>query len=120
MTLPLARPLDRAEAFFWFLDRCSSMNFAVMAEGSGPLEATRLEEALARAQAIHPALAVAIEADAAGRLAFAPRPGARPVLTREDAGEDWHAALARGLTQPFGLGEAPLLRAHWFERRGRR
>ena len=83
VTRPLARPLDRAEAFFWLLDRCSSMNFAVMAEGVGPLEAGRLESALGRAAQIHPALAVAIEADGDGRLAFVPRPGARASLARE-------------------------------------
>ncbi|NJD88633.1 MAG: hypothetical protein FIB05_11530 [Betaproteobacteria bacterium] len=114
MSRPLDRPLDRAEAFFWFLDRCSSMNFAILAEGSGPLEADRLEAALARAQERHPALAVAIDTDAAGRLAFVPRPGAAAAFTREAAGEDWHAALAARLAVPFGLGEAPLVRAHWF------
>ena len=116
MTHPLDRPLDRAEAFFWFLDRCSSMNFAVLAEGSGPLEAGRLAAALARAQRRHPALACAIGADAAGRLVFLPRPDAPVALTRESAGEDWHEALATRLAAPFALGEAPLVRAHWFER----
>jgi len=115
VTEPLDRPLDRAEAFFWFLDRCSSMNFAVLAEGSGPLQAGRLAEALARAQGRHPALACAISADAAGRLAFRPRPDAPVTLTRESAGADWHALLAARLAAPFALGEAPLLRAHWFE-----
>lgn len=119
MIRPLARPLDRAEAFFWLLDRCSSMNFAVMAEGAGPLEAGRLESALGRAAQIHPALAVAIEADGDGRLAFVPRPGARASLSRETA-DDWRAALAERLAQPFGPGDAPLLRAHWFERPGGR
>ena len=116
MTEPLDRPLDRAEAFFWFLDRCSSMNFAVLAEGSGPLQAGRLAEALARAPGRHPALACAISADAAGRLVFLPRPDAPVTLTRESAGEDWHEALATRLAAPFALGEAPLVRAHWFER----
>jgi len=50
------------------------MNFAVMAEGRGPLDAARLELSLARATQIHPALAVAIEAGGDGRLAFVPRP----------------------------------------------
>jgi hypothetical protein len=35
---------------------------------------------------------------------------------REAAGEDWHEALATRLAVPFALGEAPLVRAHWFER----
>ena len=112
----LARPLDRAESFFWFLDRCSSMNFAVLAEGTGPLEASGLAAALDRACRSHPALGVAIGADPAGRLAFVPRPDARAGFSREPGGDDWHATLAARLAQPFGLGEAPLLRVHWFER----
>ncbi len=115
MTRNLARPLDRAEAFFWLLDRCSSMNFAVLAEGAGALAVEDLEAALVRAQAIHPALAVSIETDPAGHLAFVPRPGARASVSREAAGAGWRDALARRLTQPFALGDAPLLRAHWFE-----
>ncbi len=120
MAQPLARPLDRAEAFFWLLDRCSSMNFAILAEGSGTLDPGRLEEALARAARIHPALAVAIEADSVGRLAFVPRPRSRAGFSREESGDDWHEALSARLAQPFDLGEAPLLRAHWFGRPGGR
>lgn len=120
MTRPLARPLDRAEAFFWFLDRCSSMNFAVLAEGTGRLDAGSLEAALARATRVHPALAVSIEADAAGALSFVPRPGAPVTLTREDAGDDWRAALAARLAVPFEPGTAPLLRAHWYQGPGDR
>ncbi|MBL0144187.1 MAG: hypothetical protein IPP91_19290 [Betaproteobacteria bacterium] len=116
MTRPPSRRLDRAEAFFWFLDRCSSMNFAVLAQGRGPLDAERLEIALADAQAIHPALSVAIETDAEGRLVFVPCPGLRASMAREAAGDDWRATLAARLTQPFELGEAPLIRAHWLER----
>lgn len=120
MSRPLDRPLDRAEAFFWFLDRCSSMNFAVLAEGSGPLEAARLGKALAAAQAIHPALAVAIDARPGGGLAFVPRPGARVPLSREAPAGDWLAALAGRLATPFAPGVAPLLRAHWFDLPGGR
>ncbi len=116
MTQPLARPLDRAEAFFWFLDRCSSMNFAVVAEGRGRLEPQAVEAALARAQGVHPALAVAIEAGVEGGLAFVPRPGTRARFTREAVAGDWRAGLAARLAAPFALGEAPLFRAHWFDR----
>jgi hypothetical protein len=116
----LDRPLDRAEAFFWLLDRCSSMNFAVLAEGSGPLSASKVEASLAGAQRRHPALGCAIDADAAGRLAFVPRAGAAIGLHREAAGDAWRDALARRLTEPFALGGAPLVRAHWFERDGGR
>ena len=74
MTPAVSRPLDRAEAFFWFLDRCSSMNFAVMAEGEGPLAPAAFADAVARAQRVHPLLAVAIESPGGGPLAFVPRP----------------------------------------------
>jgi hypothetical protein len=111
----LDRPLDRAEAFFWFLDRCSSMNFAVIAQGRGPLGAAAVEAALAQAGEVHPALASAIEPDGSGRLAFVPRPGARARLTREGAADGWRAGLAARLAEPFGLGEAPLARGHWFD-----
>jgi hypothetical protein len=113
---PLVRPLDRAEAFFWLLDRCSSMNFAVMAAGSGSLQPAQLEAALASAQSIHPALAVAIEAGEEGGLAFVPRPDSRMSLSREAVAGDWRERLAQLLAKPFALGQAPLARAHWFDR----
>ena len=62
------RRLDRGEALFWFLDRFSPMNFAVVAEGGGRLDEQALQDALAAAQGRHPLLAVAIEADAEHRL----------------------------------------------------
>jgi len=68
---------------------------------------------------IHPALATAIEADGDGRLAFVRRPGARASLSRESV-DDWRDTLAARLAKPFELGDAPLLRAHWFERPGGR
>ncbi len=111
---PTQRSLDRAEAFFWLLDRCSSMNFAILVEGEGSVARGRLEEALARAQSIHPMLAVAIEADARGRLAFVPRPGRPVALGVEEADEAWRERFARLLVKPFEPGEAPLARAHWF------
>ncbi|MCK7475241.1 MAG: hypothetical protein MZV49_21000 [Rhodopseudomonas palustris] len=68
------RPLDRAETFFWFLDRFSSMNFAVIAEGRGTLADAALQAALDAAQRRHPLLTVAVEADAERRLNFVSRP----------------------------------------------
>ena len=42
---PPPRRLDPAEAFFWFLDHVSSMNFAVIAEGAEtPTELAWLQE----------------------------------------------------------------------------
>ena len=74
MTATLPRRLDRAEAFFWFLDRFSSMNFAVIAEGRGMIDTVALQNALAAAQLRHPLLAAGIHADAWGCLHFAPQP----------------------------------------------
>ncbi|MCL4687732.1 MAG: hypothetical protein KJ007_04115 [Burkholderiales bacterium] len=120
MASDLDRPLDRAEAFFWFLDRCSSMNFAVIAEGGGSLPTARVAAALAAAQREHPALRVAIEPVDGGGLRFAPRPGARVTLTREAAGADCRAAVARSLAAAFAPGEAPLVRAHLYDLDGGR
>lgn len=109
-TSVLPRPLDRAEAFFWFLDRFSSMNFAVMAEGRGDLDEQALQQALDAAQRRHPLLKAAIEADAGQRLHFVPRPATGLPLIRIDD-KDWRMALAERIVEPFELGEAPLIRA---------
>ncbi|MBK8750575.1 MAG: hypothetical protein IPL99_02495 [Candidatus Competibacteraceae bacterium] len=50
----MPRRLDSAEAFFWFLDHVSPMNFAVIAEGNGDLDDDALRAALLRAQQEHP------------------------------------------------------------------
>lgn len=112
MTLP--RPLDRAEAFFWLLDRVSSMNFAAIAEGQGDLDAATLAAALERARGAHPLLSAAIVADATGSLAFEPRPEA-PMSLTEVSGPDWRERLADEIVSPFALGEAPLARAYRFD-----
>ncbi len=113
MNEPLSRRLDRAESFFWMLDRCSSMNFAVMAEGHGAIDFAALEAAVARAQRIHPALAVAIDA-IDGRLTFVPQRARLPFF-REAGDVAWRTALLTRVVKPFDLGEAPLVRAHWLD-----
>lgn len=110
--VPLQRRLDRAEAFFWFLDRFSSMNFAVIAEGRGALTDGALQAALDAAQHRHPLLAVAIETDAEQRLNFIPQPKQGIRLERIDGSSDWRTALAERIVQPFALAEAPLVRAY--------
>lgn len=109
------RPLDRAESFFWFLDRLSSMNFTVIAEGRGPLQTEALQAALDRCQRRHSLLFVAIEGDEQHRLHFVPRPAMGiPLKCLSD--EDWRQRLAEFNVQPFALGEAPLMRAYYFDR----
>jgi len=110
-----SRPLDRAEAFFWYLDRCSSMNFAVMARGEGPLAPEAFAAAVDRARRVHPLLAVAIESPGGGPLAFVARSDAPAALRRESPGDSWTARIAKELAEPFVLGEAPLVRALWHD-----
>lgn len=111
---PLPRPLDTAEAFFWLLDRYSSMNFAVIAEGTGPLATDALAAALPLLQARHPLLAVGIAPLADNTLQFFPA-GAPAGLHEATAGADeWRSRLARDIVRPFVPGEAPLFRAHLY------
>jgi len=109
MTVSLPRPLDRAESFFWFLDRFSSMNFAVIAECASRLDSGALPAALAAVQRRHPMLGVSI-AVVDGRLHFVPRTDT-PVPIESLAAADWRNALAERIVRPFALGEAPLMRA---------
>ena len=112
------RPLDRAESLFWFLDRFSSMNFAVIAEGRGTLADAALQAALDAAQRRHPLLTVAVEADSDQRLNFASRSTKGIPLERiasSDA-DDWRTVLAERIIVPFALGESPLIRAYRFDR----
>lgn len=114
MTTPFqGRPLDRAESFFWFLDRLSSMNFTVIAEGHGQLAPGAVQAALDRAQMRHPLLAASIETNAEDLLQFVPRPVAGIALHCLDL-EGWHQRLAELNVRPFGLGEYPLMRAYLF------
>ncbi len=107
----LPRRLDPAEAFFWFLDHVSPMNFAVIAEGHGPLDDAAVQAALRRAQQEHPLLRAAISTDAEQRLIWVPAPEAALDYTISAAGNAWQAALAHALVQPFPLHSAPLVRA---------
>lgn len=110
---PLPRLLDRAEAFFWLLDRHSSMNFCVLAEGAGALAGTAVSAALPGLQARHPLLAVAVGLDADQRLCFTPAQMANPRLLESSATpETWRTVLAEAMVQSFALGDAPLFRAH--------
>lgn len=108
---PLPRRLEPAEAFFWFLDHVSAMNFAVIAEGCGELDDQALRAALRRAQQAHPLLRVGIAANAGQRLIWFPAPDRRMTYTVIKAGPDWQTPLAEAMVQPFPLDSAPLVRA---------
>ena len=110
-SISLPRRVDPAEAFFWFLDHVSSMNFMVIAEGVGDLDDDALQVALARAQQEHVLLRAAVATNAEHRLIWVPAPDA-PIDYRVVAVEsDWRTPLAEALVQPFPLGSAPLVRA---------
>lgn len=106
-----ARRLDPAEAFFWFLDHVSPMNFAVIAEGSGDLNDAALRTALARAQREHPLLRAGIAANAEQRLIWVPAPDRPMEYTAINTGPDWQTPLAEAMVRRFPLGGAPLVRA---------
>lgn len=113
--LPIERPLDPAEAFFFLLDHVSSMNFVVIAERSGHLDFERLRAALGTLQEEDPLLQVAItRAPGSGRgtgprfVYGAERP--IPLRSADCAADDWPHWIERELATPFVEGEAPLMR----------
>lgn len=108
-TLP--RRFDPAEAFFWFLDHGSSMNFAVIAEGAGSLNDADVREALARAQQAHPLLQAGVATDAQHRLMWVPAPDQPIDYQALSTGPEWRTPLAEAMAQPFLPEHAPLVRA---------
>ncbi len=99
-----------------FMDRVSPVNFAVVADVSGPLDAALLERAAARVQAIHPLLRVRLDEEG-GLLArsyrfrttdAAPEIRALPddALTAEGLVREVEAELARHID----VAEGPLFR----------
>lgn len=110
-SITLPRRIDPAEAFFWFLDHVSSMNFMTIAEGVGDLDDDALRVALARAQQEHALLRAAIATDANHRLIWVPAPDALIDYQVVDVESDWRTPLAEALVRPFPLGSAPLVRA---------
>ena len=103
------RRLDLAEAFFWFLDHTSPMNFMVIAEGRGPLDDAALRAALTRAQREHPLLRATIAMNPEQRLIWVPTDAPMDYLVRA-VESDWQTPLAEALIQPFPLSDAPLVR----------
>ena len=107
----LPRRLDPAEAFFWFLDHVSAMNFAVIAEGGGDLDDEMLRAALDHAQQQHPLLRAGIAANPDQRLIWFPAPDRSLTYTAIETGPDWQTPLAEAMVQSFPLDSAPLVRA---------
>lgn len=116
----LPRRLDSAEAFFWFLDHVSAMNFAVIAEGCGDLDDEVLRAALDQAQQAHPLLRAGITANAEQRLIWFPVPDQPLTYTVIETGLGWQTPLAEAMVQSFPLDSAPLVRMLRLNRDGGR
>ncbi|MBR31064.1 MAG: hypothetical protein CMN77_07095 [Spirochaetaceae bacterium] len=109
------RNLDLAESTFWLLDRASSMNFAVFADGKGTLQIEAVKEALLWLQSKHPMLQVSIVHEPQeGSLSFTSQEKAVPIPFREisakDARESFSDSVTQAIMQPFENGESPLMR----------
>ena len=108
------RRLDRAEAFFWFLDRSSSMNFAVLAEGTGALDRAALQHALDGAQLRHPMLRATVQADSEQRLCFVEAQPVSSIPLEMLCTSDWRSSLVVTMVELFALEQAPLMRAQLY------
>ncbi len=110
------RLLDKAESTFWLLDRVSSMNFAVIAEGEGDLNLDAVRKALDSVQKNHPLANVQVELGNEFELRFRTKAGNRiPLKIFEFENEVWKKILADEMILPFSEGESPLIRAALFE-----
>ncbi|AOP35528.1 hypothetical protein A0128_17790 [Leptospira tipperaryensis] len=109
------RPLDKAESTFWLLDRVSSMNFAVIAEGDGDLNLDTIQRALNVVQTKHPLANVKVELGNEFRLTFKTVSEKRiPLKILKLENEIWRNQLAEEIMIPFSEGESPLIRAVFF------
>ncbi|MBM9500881.1 condensation protein [Leptospira sp. 201903071] len=109
------RLLDKAESTFWLLDRISSMNFAVIAEGDGDLSPDRIRKALFEVQKKHPLANVKVEVGNEFDLKFKTVLEKRislKILNLEN--EVWKKVLAEEIILPFSEEESPLIRALLF------
>lgn len=100
------RSLNRPEAAFWLFDRVSSMNFAVIASGSGSIEDASIRRAIDLASQRREMAGLTVQVQPDGQLEFVPTTS--PVEMRAANG-NWSDLLALHLTEPFAEG-APLWR----------
>ncbi|TGM53390.1 phthiocerol/phthiodiolone dimycocerosyl transferase family protein [Leptospira adleri] len=110
-----ARLLDKAESAFWLLDRISSMNFAVIAEGEGDLNPDTIRKALDFVQTKHPLANVKVKLEKEFRLSFQTATENKihlKVFKLENP--DWKKKIAEEVMIPFLEGESPLIRAIFF------
>ncbi len=110
---PIARPLGRAETFFWFMGQANCGNGAIMAEIAGELSADRLRDALESAQRRHPFLrACILRRGLRLVLELAERPA--PIPLQEGSLEGWREEVGRQMDRPFQASVLPLFRCFRF------
>lgn len=112
----LRRSLDKAESAFWLLDRASSMNFAVIAEGNGEWNEDEIGKALDFVQSKHPLANAKIELEDNTSLVFKISTGNRiSIQTFLSEETKWKEIVAEEMIIPFSLGESPLIRSLWIK-----
>ncbi|WP_296495213.1 condensation domain-containing protein [Rhodoferax sp.] len=114
--VPIIRPLDPGEAFFYMSDLVSCMNFVVFAERRGQLEHGRIRSALDLLQQENLLLQASIHWTQENGLCFAHAPG-RPVELRCQSvtHEAWQRTIEQQLSEPFDAATEPLMRCLYLE-----
>lgn len=114
--LPIIRPLDPGESFFYLSDRVSCMNFVVLAERRGHLEPERIRSALDLVQQENLLLRASIHWTQENGLCFTHAGG--PVIElrcHKVRAEDWQQRIEQQLSEPFAYEAAPLVRCLYLQ-----
>lgn len=107
----LARPLGKAERFYWLYDRVSCTNFVVVAEFDELPPREPLIRALDTARRRHPLLGVRIVIGDEGEVCYEPGPaGSISVPVVPGGQQGWRTEIIKQLDARFPDGAFPLLR----------
>lgn len=114
--LPIIRPLDPGESFFYMSDLVSCMNFVVFAERRGHLQPERLRQALDLVQQENLLLQASIHWTQEDGLCFSHAPDPRIELRCHSVTADnWQHSIEQQLSEPFPAEAAPLMRCLYLE-----
>ena len=114
----ILRELDLAESTFWLLDRASSMNFAVYADGTGSPNPESIRKGLNWIQEQHPMLRISILHDMENGLKFSEvEPEKLPevsfrnedLINADNNTTAFNQSVADAIMEPFE-NECPLMR----------
>ncbi len=116
LALPIIRPLDPGESFFYLSDRVSCMNFVVFAERRGHLPLARLRQALDLVQQENLLLRASIHWTQEYGLCFTHASGpAIELRCHNVTAQDWQHAIEQQLSEPFAHEAAPLVRCLYLQ-----